>query len=80
MIFLYGILDSIPEQQSISIEQIQKEVGDKFLCNRAGTEEKLKELEQSGFLVYKQDAGRKEIQLKKGSHSRMILNQYYGTV
>lgn len=80
LIYFYGVLDSFPEQKSISIEQLQREVGDKFLCNRAGTEEKLRELEEKGFLVFKQDAGRKEVQLKAGSNLETILNQYYGTV
>lgn len=79
-VFLYGIIKTFKEKHSVSIEEIQKEVSDKFLCNREGTEEKLRELEDAGFLVYKQDAGRKEVQLKEKLDWKTVLNQYYDGV
>lgn len=80
LIFFYAILTTFKSQTSISVEDIQREVSDKFLCNREGTEEKLLELENEGYIVYKQDAGRKEVQMKDSLDELQILNQYYGRV
>lgn len=80
LIFFYAILTTFTSQSSISVEDIQREVSDKFLCNREGTEEKLLELENEGYIVYKQDAGRKEVQMKDSLDELQILNQYYGRV
>ena len=80
LIFLYTIIDKFRDQTSISFEEIQAEVSDKFLCNREGTEAKLNALAENGYLVYKQDAGRKEIQIKSSIDKWTILNKYYGRV
>ena len=79
-LFLFMIMEVFLKQNSISVDQIQTEIADKLLCSREGTEEKLKLLVENGYLVYNQDAGRKEIQLK-GSLSRFnLLAGYYGQV
>lgn len=79
-LFLFMIMEVFLNQNSISVDQIQTEIADKLLCNREGTEEKLNWLVENGFLVYNQDAGRKEIQLK-GSLSRFkLLTGYYGRI
>jgi predicted transcriptional regulator len=79
-LFLFMIMEVFLKQNSISVDQIQTEIADKLLCSREGTEEKLKLLVENGYLVYNQDAGRKEIQLK-GSLSRFhLLEGYYGQV
>lgn len=79
-IFLYALLKTFKEEKSIAIEDLQKLVSDKFLCNREGTEEKLIKLEEEDLLVYKQDAGRKEIQIKESVTLENILNKYYDRV
>ena len=77
LIFLFAILDSFEGQVSISVEEIQSIVSDIFLCNREGTEKKLQLLQQDNFIVYKQDAGRKEIQLKSELNKWEILKKHY---
>ena len=77
-IFLFALLDTFKDQTSISFSEIQSEVSDKFLCNNEGTELKLNALAQHGLIVYKQDAGRKEIQIKADINKWEILNEYYG--
>lgn len=80
LIFLYAILDSFNEERSIPVEDIQIMVADLFLCNREGTENKLISLSEKGLIVYKEDAGRKEIQIKRNLTKWDVLNKYYGTV
>lgn len=77
LIFLYGIINSFGNQVSISVSDIQIQVSDKFLCNREGTDEKLFKLQEAGILVYKENAGRKEIQIKKNFQQMDILRSYY---
>jgi hypothetical protein len=59
---------------------IQSEISDLLLCNREGTEAKIEELAELGLLVYKSDAGRREIQLKDSLNKWNILGRYYGRV
>ena len=80
LLFLYSILDRFDGQESIAVKEIQNEVADKFLCNREGTEDKLNALNEAGWIVYKQDAGRKEIQFKKKLNKWDVLDKYYGRV
>jgi hypothetical protein len=79
-LFLFLIQDVFGAQESISVQAIQAEVADRFLCNREGTEIKLSALDEEGFIVYKQDAGRKEIQIKSSIDKYILLNKYYGRV
>ncbi len=80
LIFLHALLDRYEGQESISVKDIQRDVSDKFLCNRDGTEKKLNDLSDSGYLVYKQDAGRKEIQFKSNLNKWDVLKKYYDEV
>ncbi len=77
MVLLYAIMDTYESQMSISVNDIQVEVSDIFLCNREGTETKLNILQDNGYLVYKDDAGRKEIQIKKNLTKWIVLKDYY---
>ena len=77
-IFLFSILDHFENQFSISVNDIQLEVSDLFLCNREGTELKLYQLQEKGYLVFKDNAGRKEIQLNRSINKWDILKDYYG--
>jgi hypothetical protein len=77
-VLLFSILDSFDEALSITVNDIQIEVSDLFLCNREGTEIKLTELQDKGYIIFKDDAGRKEIQLKKKLNKWDILKDYYG--
>jgi Protein of unknown function (DUF4007) len=76
-LLLFAILDSFEEQLSIAVNDIQIEVSDMFLCNREGTENKLQELQELGYIVYKEDAGRKEIQIKKKVTKWTVLKDFY---
>jgi thioredoxin reductase len=80
LVFLFFILDKFEGQRSISIETIQSEISDLVLCNREGTEQKIEKLSELGFLVYKNDAGRREIQLKESLNKWKVLGRYYGRV
>lgn len=77
-IFLFAILDHFENQFSISVNDIQLEVSDLFLCNREGTELKLYQLQENGYLVFKDNAGRKEVQLNEVINKWDILKDYYG--
>jgi len=79
-IFLFAILDTFEGQESVSVEEIEKMIGDKFLCSKEGVELKLQELQDKKFLVYKDDAGRREVQMKKKLDKWDVLNKYYGRV
>ena len=76
-LLLFAILDSFEEELSIAVNDIQIEVSDLFLCNREGTENKLQELQELGYIVYKEDAGRKEIQIKKKVTKWTVLKDFY---
>jgi hypothetical protein len=80
LVFLFFILDKFEGQSSISIETIQSEVSDLVLCNREGPEQKIEKLSDLGFLVYKNDAGRREIQLKESLNKWNVLRRYYDRV
>lgn len=80
IVFLSCILDVFDDSDSISVEEIQKQVSDKLLCNAEGTDQKLSYLADKGYIVYKQDAGRREIQLKRKLNRWDLLAKYYGNV
>jgi len=77
-ILLFCILNCFEGQVSIPFHEIQNEVSDLFLCNREGTDEKLLKLQEKGLLVYKEDAGRREVQVKETLDKWQLLNEYYG--
>lgn len=78
LILLAAILEEFKDRSSISINEIQNEVSDLFLCNREGTDAKIQELAELGFLIAKSNAGRNEVQFKKRLDTLTILNMYYG--
>jgi hypothetical protein len=78
LILLAAILEVFKDRSSISINEIQNEVSDLFLCNREGTESKLQVLAELGLLIAKSNAGRNEVQFKKRLDTLIILNMYYG--
>jgi hypothetical protein len=80
LLFYFLILDCFENSNSISVEDIQSKISDKILCNREGTEDKLNTLAERDFIVYKQDAGRKEIQLKSKFKKVEVLKKYYGGI
>jgi hypothetical protein len=80
LLWLYATLTIFPSQSSIAIEEVQSNVSDKFLCNREGTEGKVKELVEAGMLVFNEDAGRKELQIKSKLDQNQVLELYYGGV
>lgn len=92
-IFLFAILDqftkdksstvldlSASQDVSVSFDQIQTQVADCFACNREGLEKHIAAIQENyPWIVYKEDAGRKEIQIKSGGPSKwQILHAYYG--
>jgi hypothetical protein len=79
-VLLACILDVFEESTSISVEDIQKKVSDKLLCNAEGTDSKLTYLADKGYIIYKQDAGRREIQMKKNLNRWELLAKYYGNI
>lgn len=78
LILLAAVLEVFKDRSSISINEIQNEVSDLFLCNREGTDMKLQELAELGLLIAKSNAGRNEVQFKKRLDTLTILNMYYG--
>ncbi len=76
-VLLFSILDSFDDEMSIAVNDIQNEISDLFLCNREGTEAKLIELQDNGYIVYKDDSGRKEIQIKNKLNKWDVLKNYY---
>ncbi len=77
-ILLFCILSCFEGQVSIPFHEIQNQVSDLFLCNREGTDEKLLKLQERRLLVYKEDAGRREVQIKESLDKWKLLNEYYG--
>jgi hypothetical protein len=77
-IFLFMLLDFMGESTSMDIDSIVKNVGDFVLCDREGLEAHLNSIvtDYKG-ITYKQDAGRKELQVKKGIDKWQILAEYY---
>jgi hypothetical protein len=78
LVLLAAVLEVFKDRSSISINEIQNEVSDLFLCNREGTDMKLQELAELGLLIAKSNAGRNEVQFKKRLDTLTILNMYYG--
>lgn len=77
-IFLYAILDTFENEVSISFDAIQEHVADLFACNAEGLELKIGAIcEAYPFATYKEDAGRKELQIKGKQNKVQILNNYY---
>lgn len=76
-IILFCILDSFPGEESISFDSIQEQVADTFACNPEGLEAHIEAICEGPYVVYKEDAGRKEIQIKGSLDKWQILDEYY---
>ena len=77
-IFYFLILDKFPKHTSISFDEIHNKIGDVFACSSEGTELKVQEISETfKDVVYKKDAGRKELQIKNIPNKWDILEQYY---
>jgi hypothetical protein len=77
-IFYFLILDKFPKHTSISFDEIHNKIGDVFACSSEGTELKIQEISETfKDVVYKKDAGRKELQIKNIPNKWDILEQYY---
>ena len=77
-IFLYAILDTFNDEISISFDAIQEQVADIFACNAEGLELKIATIcDNYPFAIYKEDAGRKELQIKGKQNKLQILKEYY---
>lgn len=78
-VFLYCILDSFPERESISVEEIIDSVGDALACTNDGVERHIGILCDlfPSQITFKEDAGRKEVQIDPGLNKWDILTTYY---
>ncbi|TSE04047.1 DUF4007 family protein [Aquimarina algiphila] len=77
-IFLYAILDTFKGEVSIPFDAIQEKIGDIFACNAEGLELKIAEIcDRYKFAVYKEDGGRKQLQIKGEQNKLNILENYY---
>ena len=79
LVFLHCILDSFPDRESIAVEEIIDSVGDALACTNEGVERHIGLLCEllPGQVTFKEDAGRKEIQLDSGLDKFEILERYY---
>ena len=77
---LYSIDDEIQDDISLSFDEILLNTADSIACNRDGLEQHIQSLQEKyDWIVYKEDAGRREIQIKTNRPTAfMILNEYYG--
>lgn len=81
-IFFYSIVDNYPENRSISLHKLLNEKnspGLVFALNPDALVKKVKAVsEQFDNVVYKEDAGIRELQINKEFKKENILDQYYG--
>lgn len=79
-IFAFCVLDAFSDEVSVSFDDIQAKIGDAFACNKEGLEYHIEKMQaEYNWLVYKEDAGRKEIQIKQEEVNKWeVLDKYYG--
>ncbi|SMD42428.1 Protein of unknown function [Aquiflexum balticum DSM 16537] len=79
LVFLYCILDSFPNRESISMEEIIDQAGDALVCTNEGVERHVGNLCElfPGQITFKEDAGRKEVQIDTSLDKWEILKSYY---
>lgn len=79
LIFLYCILDSFPERESVAIDEIIEAVGDALVCTNEGVERHVGRLCEifPNQVVFKEDAGRKEVQIGHELDKWDVLTKYY---
>lgn len=77
-ILLYAILDSIPDQLSLSLPVLMDEVGKTFALDRDGMLELLQEVtKQHKGVTLSREAGVYELQFKKRPEPLTVLANYY---
>lgn len=78
-VFLYCILDAFPDRESISIEEIIDTVGDALVCTNEGVERHIGLLCDlyPKQITFKEDAGRKEVQIDPSLDKWEELTKYY---
>ncbi|MBK7114005.1 MAG: DUF4007 family protein [Flavobacteriales bacterium] len=77
-ILLYAILDSIPDQLSLSLPVLMDEVGKTFALDRDGMLELLQEVtKQHKGITLSREAGVYELQFKKRPDPLTVLANYY---
>ena len=81
-IFFYAILDNYSDNRSISIHKLlndKNSPGLVFALNPDALVKKVKALANTFYgIVYKEDAGVRELQINKDYKTKDILDQYYG--
>ena len=81
-VLLYAILTNPNIGLSVSLDSLERDynsVGSIFAINRTGLVQKIESLcSRYDFLVYKDDAGIRELQFKNKPDAFEILNDYYG--
>ena len=70
-------MDQFDGESSITFEDVQRKVGDVFLCNQEQTHLLIDDLVENEYVVYNEDAGRKEIQMKTDLNKWEILKNFY---
>jgi hypothetical protein len=76
-IMFFCLLDSFPTEESISFDRIQEKLADSFACNAEGLESHIESICEKYNVVYKENAGRKEVQVKGAPNKWEILKKYY---
>lgn len=78
-VFLYCVLDSFPDRESISVEEIIDTVGDALVCTNEGVERHIGLLCEvyPKQITFKEDAGRKEVQIDPKLNKWDVLTEYY---
>jgi hypothetical protein len=81
-VLLYALLTDSNIGLSVSLDSLERaynSVGSIFAINRTGLVQKIESLcNRYDFLVYKDDAGIRELQFKHKPNAFQILNDYYG--
>ncbi|KXX68896.1 DUF4007 family protein [Flammeovirga sp. SJP92] len=79
LIFLYCLLDFIGEERAINMESIEKLLGGAFAITKTGIFQIINELTElhPDKLVYTEDGGLKQLQLKEDLDKDAILREYY---
>ena len=79
-IFFYVILDVFEDVTSINLESIREKVSSNFLMERHGTFLMIQRLQikYPEYLIFKDDGGRQELQIKKIIDKTELLKNYYG--
>ncbi len=82
IVFLYVIMDKFEGEVSISFQSIREHVSSIFLMERQGTYAMMERLisKYPEFLIFKDDGGRQELQIKSNIDKLELLRNYYERV